>query len=42
VEKSMHGHHIIHKRMYFMIQETTESKIQCVFTSSIIITQVKS
>ena len=42
VEKWKHGHHLIHKRTYFMIQEAVESTIEHAFISSIIITQVKS
>jgi len=42
VEKSKHGRHMIHKRTYFMIREAIESKIECAFISSIIITQVNS
>ena len=42
VGKLKHGHHLIHKRTYFVIQEAIESTIERAFISSIIITQVNS
>jgi hypothetical protein len=42
LEKSKHGHCIMRKRTYFMIQEVIESKIERAFISSITITLVKS
>jgi hypothetical protein len=42
VEKSKYGHHIIHKRMYFMIKGAIQSNKEHAFINKIIITQVKS